>query len=191
MHIVSGSLAASPGHVTEHFATPAAALSAAGSWLQRLPDPLFVCWLASPGGHIVLNADRHGFAQGESMYQGRTLVDVAWLRLAVYPDDRVGFLTPVGHLISHLVGWGSGEQGQPAFVAPAPALRAWDQFASGVQSCFQAGYGLSAASRSDTTVYLAEGIAAYLDDRRRLNVRDPRLEKLLAATLFRESAYLV
>lgn len=191
VHIVSGSLAASPGHVIEHFATPADALAAARLWLQRLPDPLWRRWLAAPGGHIVLNAGQHGFVPGDSIYQGRTLMDVAWLKLAVYPDDRVMFLTPVGHLIAHLVGWGSETKAQPALVAPAPALRAWDQFVSGVQSCFRVGYGLSVAAQSDVTGYLAEGIAAYLDDHRRLNVRDPRLEKLLAATLFRETSYFV
>ena len=199
VHIVSGSLAVSPGHVTEHFASPAAALDVARSWLQRLPDALQARWMAAPGGHIILNAGQHGFVLGESMYRNRTLVDVAWLKLAVYPDDRMVFLTPVGHLIAHLVGWGSGTKARPALVAPAPVLRAWEQFVSGVQSCFRAGYGLTPAgsasdgpaARFDATIYLAEGIAAYLDDRRRLNVRDPRLEKLLAATLFQETSYFV
>ena len=189
VHIVSGSLAVSPGHVTEHFASPAAALDVARSWLQRLPDALQARWMAAPGGHLVFNAGQHGFVMGGSVYQGRTLLDVAWLKLALYPDDRVAFLTPVGHLIAHLVGWGSGTKAQPALVVPAPVLRAWDQFVGGVQSCFRAGYSLNAAAQSDATVYLAEGIAAYLDDRRHLNVRDPRLEKLLAATLFQETSY--
>ena len=195
VHIVSGSLAVSPGHVTEQFATPAAALAATRPWLRRLPDPLLALWLAAPGGDVILNAGLHGFVPGDSAYQGRTLLDVAWLKLAVYADDPVAFLTPLGHLIAHLLGWGSGlssysgTQAQPALDAPAPVLRAWDQFVNGVQSCFRAGYGLSTAAQTDVTAYLAEGIAAYLDDRRRLNVRDPRLHKLLASTVFRETSY--
>lgn len=195
VHIVSGSLAASPGHVTEHFATPAAALDATRPWLLHLPDPLLAQWLAAPGGHVVLNAGQHGFVPGDNIYQGRTLVDVAWLKLAVYPDDPVAFLAPLGHLIAHLLGWSSGlssysgAQAQPTLDPAAPVLRAWEQFVSGVQSCFRAGYGLGTAAQTDATAYLAEGIAAYLDDRRRLNIRDPRLDKLLASTVFRETSY--
>ena len=56
-------------------------------------------------------------------------------------------------------------------------------------SCFRGGYGRSQAARTDVTAYLAEGIAAYLADRSGLNVSDPRLEKLLAATVFNPAMY--
>jgi len=69
-------------------------------------------------------------------------------------------------------------------------LKAWSQFESGVQSCFRAGYGLSPAARSDPKAYLIEGVAHFLADRRSLNLNDPRLEKLLAATLFNQASYL-
>ncbi len=184
-HIVAGSLAASPGHIVEHFPTPAAALNSLVPWLQGLPDPLLAHWLAIPGGHVVLNAERHGFTRGESTYGDRTLEDVAWLRLALYPQDRLAYLSPLGYLIACLLGW---PVGGPA--SRAPILKAWEDFTLGVQDSFRPGYGLSDKARTDETAYLAESIAAYLDDRRSLNARDPRIEKLLAATVFKASSYL-
>jgi hypothetical protein len=58
-----------------------------------------------------------------------------------------------------------------------------------LESCFRAGYGRSEAARQNSDTYLAEGIAAYLVDRRQLNLQDPALEKLLRATIFRSQSY--
>jgi hypothetical protein len=56
-----------------------------------------------------------------------------------------------------------------------------------VQSGFAAGYGRSEADQADVNAYLAEGIAWHLADARGLNAADPRLHKLLRATIFDES----
>ncbi len=181
IHILPGALARSPGHVSEHFANPASALSGVLSWLQDLPEPLVERWLAAPGGHIILNDQQHGFVSGDNTFRNRTLVDVAWLKLA-FVSEGVRFLTPVGHLIARIVGWEQGTEAEPA-------LKGWDQFEGGVQSCFRAGYGISAEAQQDVGAYLAEGIAHYLTDRRSLNQHDPRLERLLAVTLFNPKAY--
>ena len=181
IHILPGALARSPGHVSEHFANPASALSGVLSRLQDLPEPLVRRWLAAPRGHIILNDQRHGFVSGGNTFRQRSLDDVAWMKLSVVAED-VRFLTPVGHLISRIVGWEQGTEVEPA-------LKGWEQFEGGVQSCFLAGYGISAEAQQDVGDYLAEGIAHYLIDRRSLNRHDPRLEKLLAATLFDPKAY--
>jgi hypothetical protein len=181
IHILPEALARSPGHVSEHFANPASALSGVLSQLQDLPESLVGRWLAAPGGHIILNHRQHGFVPGDNVFRSRILVDAAWLKLA-FMVDEVRFLMPAGHLIAKIAGW---EQETTV----EPALGGWDQFVGGVQSCFRAGYGISAEARADVTAYLAEGIAHYLADRRSLNRHDPRLEKLLAATLFDPRAY--
>lgn len=181
IHIQPEALTPSPGPVSEHYADPASALSGVLAHLQALPEPLVKRWLAAPWGHIVLDNQQHGFVPGDNMFRNRTLVDVAWLKLA-FVADEIRFLTPAGHLIARIVGW---EQETEA----GPALKGWEQFNSGVRSCFRAGYGVSAESQQDVGVYLAEGIARYLTDRRSLNAHDPRMEKLLAGTLFNRDAY--
>ena len=182
IHILPGALARSPGHVAEHFANPARALSGVLAQLQELPEPLVKRWLSAPQGHIVLNSQQHGFIPDDNAFRNRALVDVAWLKLA-FVADEVRFLTPAGYLIARITGWEQATEIEPA-------LKGWKQFESGVQSCFRAGYGLSAEAQRDVGAYLAEGIAHYLADRRSLNRHDPRLEKLLAATLFDSKAYM-
>ena len=170
--IQPGALAASPGHVSEQFPTATAAMAAMAARLQALPPPLIDRWLADPGGYILLNAARHAFVAGPNPYRGRTLIDVAWVQLRRWRDCAAA-LQPVAALILHLAA-GS------AAVAPA----GWAQFWAGAHSCFAAGYGRSPAARADVHSYLIEGIADFLCDHPALNVADPRLQKLLAATLF-------
>ena len=181
IHILPDALARPPGHVSEHFANPASALSGVLSRLRDLPEPLVKRWLAASRGYIILNDQQHGFIAGDNTFRQRTLVDVAWLKLAFAADD-VRFLTPAGYLIAGIAGWGQGTEAEPA-------LKGWGQFESGVRSCFRAGYGIGDEAQRDIGAYLAEGIAHFLTDRRSLNSHDPRLEKLLAVTLFNPKAY--
>jgi len=182
IHIVPGAFARSPGHVSEHFAGPTAALAATEALLRPLPKPLVAWWLAAPRGHIVLNTSRHGFSAGPGRAGKRDLTDVAWLQISAYLDDVIRFCTPIGGLLMHIVGWG---QTSP-FESP---LAAWDQVRRGIAGCFRAGYGRSEDARRDIDCYVAEGVGWYLADRRGLNVQDPRLQKLLAATVFNPDAY--
>ncbi len=176
IHILPDALARSPGHVSEHFTDSASALSGVLDQLRDLPEPLVSRWLAASSGHIILNNQQHGFIPGENTFRQRTLEDVAWLKLALIAEP-VRFLTPVGRLIACIAGWGQETKSETA-------PKGWEQFESGVQSCFRAGYGISAEAQQDIDAYLAEGIAHYLSDRRSLNQQDPRLEKLLASTVF-------
>ena len=180
VHISPYALARSPGHVAERFETVSDALAATLALLRPLPDGLIDRWLATPRGHVSIDARRHGFAAGESLFRGRALQDAAWVRLALLVDDPVAYLTPVGALIARIIGWGQ------------PNVRAdqrWRDFARGVQSGFAAGYGRSEAARADVNAYLAEGVAWYLAAPRGLNTADPRLHKLLRATVFSEAFY--
>ena len=175
IHIAPDALARSPGHVTERFRTGVEAMRATLSLLRPLPHALAERWLAEPRGHIVIDAVRHGFEPGAGVFRARALEDVAWVRLALLADDPVAYLTPVGALIARLIGWAG---------TPERAGQAWRDFARGVRSGFEAGYGRSDAARTCEDAYLAEGIAWFLVDRRDLNASDPRLEKLLRATVF-------
>ncbi len=177
IHISPEALARSPGHVSEHFDTVSDALAATLALLQPLPRALVDLWLAQPRGHVVIDALEHGFVTGESVFRGRALLDVAWLRLTLLVDDRIAYLTPAGWLIARIIGWA-----QPH----ARDDQRWRDFERGVRSGFAAGYGRSQAARTDADAYLAEGIAWYLADPKSLNIVDPRLYKLLRATVFDE-----
>ena len=178
VHISPDALARSPGHVAEHFATVSDALAATLALLRPLPEGLIERWLATPRGHVVIDARRHGFAAGKSRFRGRTLQDVAWVKLTLLVDDPVAYLAPVGALIARIIGWEQPD---------ARADQRWRDFERGVQSGFDAGYGRSDAARADVNAYLAEGVAWYLADPRGLNIADPRLHKLLRATVFSEA----
>ncbi len=179
LHILPTTLAASPAQVRERFATPMALLHVVAAGLAPLPMPLRERWLAAPGGHLVLTPDRHGFVPGPQPFRQDTLIDVAWLQASLWLSDRTAFYEPVGWLVYHLLG------DRFDLTAASP----WVSFWQGVRSGWQAGYGIGEAARRDAVGYLVEGIAGYLGDRRALNRRDPRLEKLLAATLFNPHFY--
>ena len=180
VHISPDALAHSPGHVAEHFGTVSDALAATLALLRPLPEGVTERWLESPRGHVVIDARRHGFAAGESRFRGRTLQDVAWVKLTLLVDDPVAYLAPVGALIARIIGWRQPD---------ARADQRWRDFERGVQSGFDAGYGRSDAARADVNAYLAEGVAWYLAAPRGLNIADPRLHKLLRATVFSEAFY--
>jgi len=180
VHISPDALARSPGHVAERFETVSDALTATLALLRPLPEGLTERWLTASRGHVIIDARRHGFTAGESRFRGRALQDAAWVRLVLLVDDPVSYLTPVGALIARISGWGRPN---------ACADHRWRDFERGVQSGFAAGYGRSEAARADVNAYLAEGVAWYLADPRGLNITDPRLYKLLRATVFSEAFY--
>lgn len=182
LHILPDTVARSPGHIAEHFATPMAAFAATEHLLRPLPEPLRQRWLTAPEGHIVLNPTVHAFVAGPNHFRGRALTDVAWLTLRCLVDDTISFLTPAGQLIHHLI----LDRYQ---LRREPASAVWVSFWGGLQSCHRAGYASTQEAREDIDLYLAEGIARWLADRRGLNMQDPRLEKLLAATLFEATFY--
>lgn len=180
IHISPDALARSPGHVAEHFDTVSDALTATLALLRPLPSALLERWLAKPRGHVIIDARQHGFTPGESQFRGRDLQDAAWLRLALLVDDTISYLVPAGYLIAHITGWNQPD---------AREDQRWLDFERGVQSGFKAGYGRSEAARTDVNAYLAEGIAWFLADSRSLNIADPRLYKLLRATIFDDHFY--
>jgi hypothetical protein len=182
LHILPDTLARSPTTVGEHFPTPMALLATVAQGLTPLPLPLREAWLAAAGGHLVLTADCHGFVPGPQPFRRETLTDVAWLRAALWLSDRTAFFEPVGWLIYRLLT--DRFDLEAAMTSPS-----WASFWRGLESGWQAGYGLTEAARTDIRAYLAEGIAGYLGDRMAFNQRDPRLEKLLAATLFNAHFY--
>lgn len=181
IHTTPDLLAHSPARVAARYETPMAVVKALLQVLTPLPAPLLWHWLQQPGGHIVVNPRRHGYSPDVQPFASRTLQDVAWLKLAYSLSDPLAYLTPVGAFISQLVGWGKPDS--------AVLLKNWGSFCQGVEGCFRAGYGRSEAARQNIDSYMAEGIAAYLVDRRQLNLQDPALEKLLRATIFQAHAY--
>lgn len=178
IHISPDALARSPGHVQERFHTVTEALHATLALLHPLPDALVQRWVDEEGGFVVIDSLQHGFRAGENVFRGRNLQDVAWLRLALLVDDPISYLVPAGYLIARIIGWNQPD---------ARKDQRWRDFERGVRSGHVAGYVRSEAARADVTAYLAEGIAWYLVDARGLNIADPRLHKLLRATVFSET----
>lgn len=182
IHILPDTLAHSPASVIAAFPLPTRLLAATRQMLAPLPAPLVEAWLRDESGHIVIGSATHAFIPGPNTVFKRQLGDVAWVQASRLVEDAAGFLIPAGRLIHCLIlnRWRLPRQ-------PNPAV--WEQFWAGLVSCHRAGYAASQEALADIDLYLAEGIARWLADRRRLNLHDPRLEKLLAATLFDASFY--
>lgn len=182
IHILPDTLAHSPTSVIAAFPLPTRLLAATQQMLAPLPAPLVEAWLRDESGHIVIGAATHAFIPGPSTVFQRQLEDVAWVQASRLVEDTAGFLVPAGRLIHSLIlnRWRLPRQ-------PSPAV--WEQFWAGLTSCHRAGYAASQEALDDVDLYLAEGIARWLADRRGLNLEDPRLEKLLAAAFFNADFY--
>jgi len=181
LHTTPELLARSGPRLRGRFPSPMAAIRHVQNLLTPLPVPLRQHWLQQPYGHIIINSQQHGYESGPILRHQTTLMGVAHINLTLSLDDPIHFLFPVGQLLCRLLQWDQ----------PQSLLKDADNFARAVQRSFAAGYGQHPDALQDANCYLAAGLAAYLVDRRQLNIDDPALEKLLRATVFRAQAYRI
>jgi len=183
IHVADGAYAASGRGVQGRFASGWSAALHVAQLLGGLPDAALGWWAEQPGGHLLLTSGDDGYraalAVDEELRQGVACLPLAW----VIEGNREGLaaaLRPLDHLLGcagaegHWLSEGGG-------ITPR-----WARIGGQIAGLFRLGYGESPASRQNAHAYLAEGLALALINRRRLNVNDPKLERLLFASLLSE-----
>jgi hypothetical protein len=67
----------------------------------------------------------------------------------------------------------------------------WRESGSRLQRVFALGYGVDRAAQSNVQDYLAQSLALFCRDRRRLNVADPQIYKWFRSTLWSKAFWQV
>jgi hypothetical protein len=152
------------------------------SRLRTLPDGLIRFWLGQPGGHVVVTHLASYYEPGEGRLKNTKIRNVAYVSASDLAEDPIEALAPVGLLLDHLLGNAGVEEG--AWFSEGGGVReALRELGLRVMELFPLGYGFDEAACADIHSYFARSFALYLQDRRRLNVADPLIERLFRTLL--------
>jgi len=185
LHLVPGALARVPTGIGERFASPWTSVSLLQLQLGPFPAGLLEFWAAHERGHVLIDSLDRGYVPGPQPWGRRVLDGVACMAL---PDLATGSRRPlvlVGNLLDHLLGCGGAADG--AWLSDGGGITPrWREVGGRLTELASLGYSLSESDAHDACTYFAEGLAAYCHDRRRLNVADPLLERLLRRSVMSE-----
>lgn len=185
VHIQPGALAHSSGDVQERLPSSWHAAIDLVSRLHGLPDAAFHWWAEQPAGHVLITTGERAYITGSLDAAQQQLAAVTLIPLAQIVRQPQQAAIAALFPLDHLLGCGGAPHGQ--WLSQGGGLsRRWQRVGAQLARLFSLGYGLSQAARQDPRIYLAEGMITALHDRRRLNIADPKLERLLGASLLSE-----
>ena len=154
--------------------------------LRLLPIALVQFLNHVPRGHIVLTAGASSYELITQSLRGRELEAVALVSLTDLVEEPLCALQMVGHLLDHLLGCQGAPQG--GWLADGHGLsRSWMEIGKQIPALFELGYAIDETAALSPRQYFARAVAWYIQDRHRLNVADPLIERLLRQTVFNES----
>ena len=84
--------------------------------------------------------------------------------------------------LDHLLGC-DGDPSGPWLSEGGGRSPRWQRVGEEIATLFALGYGISEAGRHDPHIYLAEALWMAIHERQRLNIADPKLDRLLHASL--------
>ncbi|MBX2998436.1 MAG: hypothetical protein KF893_07980 [Caldilineaceae bacterium] len=182
IHVRADALARSRGDVQERLPSSWRAAVEIVHHLGGLPEDAFLWWAEQPAGHILLTAGESGYSADPLEHAGNVLTGVASipLRQILYEPEQatIRALLPLDHLL------GCGGDVQDRWLSEGEGIHPrWARIGAQIADLFTLGYGLSEAGREDPHHYLAEGLWTAIHDRRRLNLADPKLDRLLRSSL--------
>jgi hypothetical protein len=154
--------------------------------LRPLPNGLMRFWLKQPGGHVIVTHGASHYEAGEAQLKQSVFSNVAYVCASDLAEYPIKALAPVGSLLDHLLGNAGTETG-PWLSEGGGVNDALRDLGLHVQELFPLGYGFDEAACADSHSYFAHSFALYLEDRRRLNVADPPLERLFRTSLLSEA----
>ncbi|MBC7262663.1 MAG: hypothetical protein H5T63_11710, partial [Chloroflexi bacterium] len=186
IHIAPRTLELSPPEVQRRFPHVWAPFEELLRLLRPFPAGLVRFWLAQPGGHVVITHLPSCYIVGEQELKGHPLYHVAYVRLSDLANNSLEALVPIGHLFDHLLGNAGNEEG-PWLSEGGGINCALQEVGASIVALFPLGYGFDPEACRDVRSYFARSFALYLQDRRALNVADPRMEKLLRTSLFADA----
>lgn len=169
-----------------HFASPFEPAQRLAQLLQRLPPALLTWWAGLPGGHVLIG-DQRGYHSGSLLLRPHDAQPHAGVAAIALTD-----LTSAGagetwfwlaHLLDHQLGCLGAPDGAWLSDGGGFSVR-WQAVGRRIDALATLGYSDHPAAAADPHIYLAAGLALFVADRRALNVQDPRLERLLASSIF-------
>ncbi len=183
IHLVPDLWHAVPAHLTSHFPDPFAPARLVAAGCARLPASLLDWWVSLPTGHVLVTAQTSQYTVGLLADETRPLQHVAQVNLQDILGPALFFW--VATLLDHHLGTGGVTAGR--WLSDGGGFNAhWLDIGQRIHQLAGLGYGLSLEAETNPHTYFAEGVAQYVDDRRRLNVHDPKLERLLHTSLMDE-----
>jgi len=167
------------------FDNPWAMATALGHHLGRLPRPGLRFLAEHPRGHLVIAPGSSRYVEGVQPVGRQEFFDVAFVGVREVAEGGHGVWRPVGQLLDHLLGC-HGEPGGPWLSDGHGINPLWEEVGHRLQALFPLGYGADELTRSHPHLYLAQSLGWYFLDRRRLEVADPLITRLLRTTLLDE-----
>jgi len=186
IHITPRLLEHSPRHVAGQFDSLWAPVERLARHLHSLPAAMLQFMTHIPRGHIVLAAGVSHYEVHSQSLRGQELEAVAFISLAELVEEPLSALEVVGHLLDHLLGC----QGAPlgGWLSDGHGLnQSWTEVGRQIPPLFNLGYTIDEIAAATPRQYFAHSVAWYIQDRHKLNVSDPLIERLLRQTLFSES----
>lgn len=185
IHVVPGALAQSSGDIRQELDSGWNGSTQLVQDLAGLPDAALTWWAAQPRGHILLTAHSDAYEPARLKSDQRHLEGVAQISLSTLVRDPHQAACLALHPLDHLLGCGGAPQG--AWLSDGGGINPrWRTVGEQVVKLFDLGYGLSPRARQDPHFYLAEGLVLAMQEKRRLNTADPKLQRLLKASLLND-----
>jgi hypothetical protein len=182
IHVRPDALAHRRGDVQERLSSSWQAAIEIANQLHGLPEDALLWWAEQPAGHLLLTADESGYSSEPLDHAAGSLRGVALIPLRQILYDQEGAAIRAFLPLDHLLGCGGDRDGH--WLSEGNSLYPrWSRIGGQIADLFALSYGLSEAGCRDPHHYLAEGLWTAIHDRRRLNVADPKLERLLKSSL--------
>jgi hypothetical protein len=152
-------------------------------YLAQLPVGMLRFLADHPRGYLLVSGES-GYVAGAEDAQERQRTPVARFSLDDLESSLV-CLTGIGRLLDHLLGCHGAPDGR-WLSEGGGVTQELAQMGAEIGQLFHLGYGIDDESRQSPRSYLARSLAWSIEDRRALNVADPRIERLLTRTLLSE-----
>ena len=186
IHVTPRLLEHSPRRVAGQFDSLWAPMERLAQHLHPLPAALLQFLTHIPRGHIVLMAGVSHYEVHTQSLRGQELEAVAFVSLTDLVEEPLSALETVGHLLDHLLGCRGAPLG--GWLSDGHGLnQSWMEVGRQIPPLFELGYAIDGMSAATSRQYFARSVAWYIQDRPKLNVIDPLIERLLRQTLFSES----
>ena len=186
IHITPRLLERCPRRIAQQFDSLWAPVEELAQRLHSLPTGLVQFLAYTPRGHIVLTPEVSNYEVGPQSLRGRELEAVAFISLTELVEEPLQALHVVGHLLDHLLGCQGVPQGE--WLSDGQGLSPpWVEIGQQIPVLFELGYTIDETAATNSRHYFAQSLAWYIQDRQRLNVADPQIERLLRQSLFNEN----
>jgi hypothetical protein len=153
------------------------------AYLEQLPAGALRFMADHARGYFLVGVES-GYVPGEVAIGERVHAQVARFTLHDL-ESSLACIDGAGRLLDHLLGC-HGEPDGKWLSEGGGITKELVEVGAEINQLFHLGYGIDEEARQSPRSYLARSLAWYVDDRRALNVADPRMERLLKRTLMSE-----